>query len=91
MTEGTSVVYKFGDASGSGFGSSFHISDNLYYSCGQWNTEYSSESSNFRELANLVFALEEAQQRGELRNTEVFIFKDNSTAESAFFKGTSTS
>jgi hypothetical protein len=90
-TKGASVVYKFGDASGSGFGSSFYINDRLYYSSGQWNDDYSSESSNYRDLANLGFAMEEAQQRGELRHAEVFVFTDNSTAESAFFKGTSSS
>lgn len=49
------------------------------------------KSSNYRELRNLVEALESAYTDGLLDDREVFMFTDNSTAEAAFFKGTSTS
>jgi len=85
------VVYSFGDASGSGFGSSLLREGTLTHYSGQWVDEVGENSSNFRELANLVNLLELAREAGTLKNSEVFVFTDNSTAESAFFKGTSSS
>jgi hypothetical protein len=83
------VIYKFGDASGIGFGSSFTIDGKVYYRHGQWSNDHSQESSNHRELANLIFVIEDAYVKGFLQEAELFIFTDNSMAESAFFKGTS--
>lgn len=85
------AVYQFGDASGAGFGSSLFIDDRLYYRHGQWTGSYSDESSNFRELANLIHAIEDAHKKGLLDNAELFVFTDNSAVESAFYKGTSSS
>ena len=85
------AIYQFGDASGSGFGSSLIIGNRVYYSHGQWNLDHANESSNFRELANLIYAIEGAHQKGLLEDAELFFFTDNSTAESVFYKGTSTS
>jgi hypothetical protein len=48
-------------------------------------------SSNWRELDNLVEALERIVVEHDLRGSEIFIFTDNSTAEAAFWKGTSSS
>ncbi len=87
----TVATYMFGDASGSGFGNSLEIDHNLYYSHGQWNQDHSRESSNFRELANLVLAIQNAKEGGLLNNTELFVFTDNGTTESTFYKGTSSS
>jgi hypothetical protein len=87
--EGCKVVYGFGDASGSGFGSSLEIDGEISYRHGQWNEDHQEKSSNFRELANIVYALEQAHEQGVLNATEVFLFTDNTTAEGAFFKGTS--
>jgi hypothetical protein len=42
-------------------------------------------------LDNLVEALERLVSRHDLTGHELFIFTDNSTAESAFWKGTSSS
>ena len=53
--------------------------------------EMREESSNHRELKNLVDSLLVMEQEGSLAGTEVFIFTDNTTAEAAFYKGTSTS
>ena len=49
------------------------------------------ESSNYRELRNLVEMIEALVKDGTLKGHELFMFTDNSTAESAFFKGTSSS
>jgi hypothetical protein len=38
-----------------------------------------------------VLALERLLKENKLRGSEIFIFTDNATAESAFWKGTSTS
>jgi hypothetical protein len=87
------VYYGFGDASQDGFG--FNIQkpddDTLLYRFGQWCDSVSEESSNYRELLNLVIRLEELVKDGTLKGAEVFIFTDNSTAESVFYKGNSSS
>jgi hypothetical protein len=49
------------------------------------------ESSNYREFRNLVEMIESLVASGNLAGHELFMFTDNSTAEAAFFKGTSTS
>lgn len=58
------IIYKFGDALGAGFGSSFAINGKVYYHHEQWSNDHSQESSNHRELAYLVFAIEDAQRKG---------------------------
>ena len=83
------MLCKFGDASGSGFGSLLTIKGNIYYCHGQWSEEHGQESSNYRELVNLVYVVEDAHTKGFFCKTELFIFTDNATAESSFFKGTS--
>ena len=50
------------------------------------------ESSNFKELKNLVDTLKEmTRDKDGVRGLEVFLFTDNSVAEGAYFKGLSTS
>jgi len=86
--------YGFGDASGTGFGSTFaegQAGYRIHYRFGQWCTEISEESSNYRELRNLVDAVEEWVTAQSLRGVEIFLFTDNSTAEGAFWKGNSSS
>jgi hypothetical protein len=86
------VTYGFGDASGRGFGATFQLNGQILYEYGQWTTEDSENSSNcWRELNNLVLALERLLNENKLRGSEIFIFTDNSTAEAAFWKGTSQS
>jgi hypothetical protein len=86
------ACYGFYDASGRGFGASFQIQDMVEYEYGQWVTEVSeSESSNWKELGNLVIALELKVKEHDLRDCELFIFTDNTTAEAAFWKGSSKS
>jgi hypothetical protein len=85
------VVYSFGDASGSGFRSSLAIGDSIHYQSGQWRPKINQESSNFRELSNIFNSLEIAHSQGVLENTEVFMFMDNNTAKAAIFKEVSKS
>ena len=84
--------YGFGDASGMGFGVSVSFGQRLVYSYGIWSEEITNErSSNFRELGNLVEFWERAVSFGEMKNTELFLFTDNTTAEAAFYRGTAGS
>ena len=82
-------IYGFGDASGQGFGSSLVKGNDLIYCFGQWANQVTGESSNYRELYNLIQAIDEHSQDGTLENCELFLFTDNTTAEAAFYKGTS--
>ena len=85
------VRYGFGDASGGGFGSSLTSRIGIKVQIGTWNEQGSNKSSNFRELGNFVLRLEKEAALGELEGSEIFLFTDNSTAESAFHNGTSSS
>ena len=86
------VHYGFGDASKSGFGATIQDANlNLWYRLGVWSCNEEDESSNYRELANLVEALEDRLTSTDSSGTELYIFTDNSTAEAAFYKGTSSS
>ena len=85
------LLYGFGDASGKGFGSTVLGSDGTRYRIGVWDHETEDESSNFREFENVVLALEEEGQQGRLEDSLVFFFTDNSTVESALYKGNSSS
>jgi hypothetical protein len=86
------AVYGFMDASGVGFGSTIALPDGYtLFRHGFWGRDVDDESSNFRELCNLVNTIEEGVLAGELVGTKLFIFTDNSTAEGAFYKGNSNS
>jgi hypothetical protein len=85
------VTYGFGDASGRGFGATFQVNGQILFEYRQWMTADSENSSNWRELNNLVLALERLLKENKLRGSEIFVFTDNATAESAFWKGTSAS
>lgn len=90
----SAVLYGFGDASGPAYGASSAIPGvrDLHFEYGQWTTTIAEEeSSNWREFTNLVEYLDGRAAEGELDNAEVFMFTDNSTAESAFWKGNSHS
>ena len=84
------ALFGFGDASGSGFGSSWESSTGTAYRFGTWGKEMSSESSNLREFQNLVDTLETMSKQEELEGVEFFLFTDNSTAEAAYFNGSSS-
>lgn len=88
------ALYGFGDASKAGFGTTLEDkAGGVWYRLGVWGCDTEEESSNYRELMNLVESLEARAVAGEdhVRGTEIFLFTDNSTAEAAFYKGTSSS
>jgi hypothetical protein len=58
---------------------------------GLWSSKEEEESSNYKELINLVNTVSSEARAGRLNNCEFFLFTDNSTAESCFYKGTSKS
>ncbi len=102
------TLYGFGDASGDGFGSTMVTPSGLRYRYGLWGRDLSYQSSNYREMRNLVdlVALELEDNFPVLEDmvssitslveaenkeiTELFLFTDNSVAEGAFFRGTSS-
>lgn len=89
-----SVYYGFGDASGAAFGATLQhaLGSDIHYEFGQWRASVTAEeSSNWREFTNLVEYLEGRAAEGVLDGAEVFMFTDNSTAEGAFWRGTSPS
>ena len=83
--------YGFGDASGSGFGSSIEGPNGLKFRHGLWGSDGNGKSSNYRELCNLVETIEEGLIDGSLVGCELFIFTDNTVAEAAFYKGNTAS
>jgi hypothetical protein len=85
------ATFGFGDASGGGFGSSWQSKKGIAYRFGTWGQDMDEESSNLRELRNLVETLEEMGKGGELKGSEIFLFTDNSTSEAAFYNGSSKS
>jgi hypothetical protein len=86
------AYYGFYDASGRGFGGTLQIGDDIHYNYGQWSSEVTEScSSNWRELGNLVISLEREVRENGFRDCEFFIFTDNTTAEAAFWKGSSKS
>ena len=84
------VVYGFADASGSGFGNSLLIHGEVRYRIGIWGSDEKQNSSNWRELANLVESMEKAGKRGWLTGNVVMLATDNEVAERALYKGNSS-
>ena len=87
----TSAIYGFGDASSAGFGATIERKDGVMGRYGLWGSDEESASSNFRELLNLVETVELEAEQGQLKDSELWLFTDNSTAESCFSKGSSSS
>jgi hypothetical protein len=58
---------------------------------GLWGRDEEESSSKYRELCNLVEMVEEEAELGYLTHGELWIFTNNSTAESCFFHGGSSS
>jgi len=67
------------------------VGNDLCITHGVWGVENSNNSSNYRELSNLVNSLEMGLASGHLKHSEFFLFTDNSAAEAVFHNGTSTS
>ena len=85
------VIYGFGDASGTGLGSTFTCGNGFNFRIGVWGSLEKDESSNWKEFSNVVDALEDEATSGKLQDTEVFMFTDNATVEACSTKGSSSS
>jgi hypothetical protein len=90
MTKRLRAMYGFGDASGTGFGSTIRKANGeIVWKSGVWSrTMVEEHNSNFFEFSNLVHALEDMHVAGELAGHEIFMFTDNTTAEAAHYHGT---
>jgi hypothetical protein len=85
------VMYGYADASGGGFGNTLGYKEAISYTHGIWDAEGRARSSNYRELSNIVTTLEEGLASGQLRQSEVWLFTDNSVSESVLWRGHSSS
>jgi hypothetical protein len=86
------AIYGFGNASKDGFRGLVEVEGKgIVWRSGTWNHTMREESSNYREFSNLVEVIESLVKKGTLKGHELFMFTDNLTRESAFFKGTLTS
>jgi hypothetical protein len=85
------IIYGFGDASGTGLGATFTCGSGFTFRIGVWGSEEFDESSNWKEFTNIVESLEEEAATGNLDDSEVFMFTDNSTVEACAHKGSSSS
>jgi hypothetical protein len=94
------ALYGFADASGSGFGSSVQLPDSrIQKRYGMWGRDVDDQSSNYRELPNLVDTVEAnlsdlhntvEANLSDLHESELFLFTDNSTAVAAYYRGNSS-
>jgi len=84
------AYYGFCDAPSGGFGAIVEHPSGIHGHFGLWGRDEDDASSNFRELLNLVQIVEEEALVGHLNHIELWLFTDNSTAESCFVKGSST-
>ena len=85
------AFYGFVDASSGGFGASVERPDGTHARNGLWGKDAEDASSNYRELRNLVETVEGEAAEDHMRECELWVFTDNSTAESCFHKGSSSS
>ena len=85
------VVYGFGDASGSELGATFTNGTGFSYRVGVWGSSDAAESSNWKEFTNIVDSLEDEAEAGHLQDSEVFMFADNATVEACAEKRSSAS
>lgn len=85
------IVYGFGDASGTGLGATFTCEGGFNFRIGVWGSAENPESSNWKEFTNIVESLEDEARSGNLADSEVYMFTDNSTVESCAARGSSSS
>ena len=86
------VAYGGGDASGEGYGGQLQpLGMKPLLRRGFWCPSAAEESSNWRELRNIIDTIQEDASDGRLVGCEVWMATDNSTAANAYHRGTSTS
>ena len=81
------AMYGFGDSAGKGFGHGIEVDQKLYTSFGQWCASVETMHSNYKELRNLVNAVENAYEKGLLKDSELYLFTDNFVAECTYHNG----
>ena len=64
--------------------------DGLFGRFGLWGKDAEDQSSNYRELRNLVETVEEEAMAGYLTEGELWLFTNNTTVEGCFFRGGSS-
>jgi hypothetical protein len=85
------LIFLIGSSTSRCF-ATIQIVDDMVYEYGRWRSEMTErKSSNRRELNNLLETLECVVITHNLEGSEIFIYRDNSTAEAAHLKGTSKS
>jgi hypothetical protein len=67
------------------------LNGEIMWRAGQWVEVFEKQSSNRRELENIVVALEGCVREHRDTAVELFMFTDNVVTECAYFRGTSTS
>jgi len=85
------IAYGFADASKGGFGASMDYGAHTHYRVGVWGKDTEDESSNYRELANIVETIEEEVNNGKLTGATLVMATDNTTVESSLYKGNTAS
>jgi hypothetical protein len=85
------AFYGFGVASSGGFGATIETPAGMQGRYGLWDHDEDGKSLNYRELLNLVEMFEAEAAQGSFCQSELWLFADNSTAESCFHNGSSTS
>jgi hypothetical protein len=104
-TQVVQVFYGFVDASGKQFGTMLSKNYNcktrlaeparagnrIQFCIGLWSAAEEKESSNYKELKNLVDTMSKEARAGRMRDCKLFMFTDNSTVESCFYRGNSKS
>ncbi|KAL3816613.1 hypothetical protein ACHAXA_000737 [Cyclostephanos tholiformis] len=88
--EAITAYYGFGNASLKGFDAMVKHPNGMYGHFGLWGSNAEDKSSNYQELQNLVKTVDEEVASGYIKDGELWIFTDNSTAKSCFHKGGST-
>jgi hypothetical protein len=78
------AYYDFGDVSSGGFGATVERPSGLHGRYGLWKRDKEGQSLNYWELHNLVDTVEEEAKEGYLKGGKLWLFTDNSTAESCF-------
>jgi len=87
MTSTASVGSGIGDTSKKDYGATVHIGSKLHFRYRQWISTAKEESSNCRELCNLVDTIESLYSEGKLRDCEMFFFTDNIVTDYVYYKG----
>jgi hypothetical protein len=81
------AYYGFGDAFSGGFGSTVQQLNGLFGWYGLWGRDMddqNDQNSNYREMCNLVEAVEIEAKEEYLKGGELWMFTNNMTAESCF-------